>query len=100
MTATARSPEGLMPSGENQADFDFSAYLAKTRNLVEGALDAALGPERPESLRESMRYSLLAGGSDSDRSSVLPPVSLWVVMPRGDADGSGSGNDPHHVADP
>ena len=62
MTATARSPEGLMPSGENQADFDFSAYLAKTRNLVEGALDAALGPERPESLRESMRYSLLAGG--------------------------------------
>ena len=51
-----------MPSGENQADFDFSAYLAKTRNLVEGALDAALGPERPESLRESMRYSLLAGG--------------------------------------
>ena len=62
MTATARSPEGLMPSGETQEDFDFGAYLAKTRDVVEGALDAALGPERPESLRESMRYSLLAGG--------------------------------------
>jgi len=30
--------------------------------FVEAALDAALLPERPESLREAMRYSLLAGG--------------------------------------
>ncbi|NDC13943.1 MAG: polyprenyl synthetase family protein, partial [Synechococcaceae bacterium WB9_2_170] len=29
---------------------------------VEAALDGSLGPERPESLREAMRYSLLAGG--------------------------------------
>ena len=42
--------------------FDFSAYLAKTRNSVESALDKSLGPERPEKLREAMRYSLLAGG--------------------------------------
>jgi len=62
MTATASSPEGLKPSGEDQAEFDFAAYLAKTRDVVEKSLDGALGPERPESLRESMRYSLLAGG--------------------------------------
>jgi geranylgeranyl diphosphate synthase type II len=44
------------------AGFDFAAYLEASRTRVEAALDAALGPERPESLRESMRYSLLAGG--------------------------------------
>ncbi len=43
-------------------DFDFAAYLEASRQRVEQALDAALGPERPESLREAMRYSLLAGG--------------------------------------
>ena len=42
--------------------FDFTAYLAKARNNVEAALDASLGPERPNQLREAMRYSLLAGG--------------------------------------
>ena len=42
--------------------FDFKAYLGKTREQVEVALDASLGPERPESLRDAMRYSLLAGG--------------------------------------
>jgi len=42
--------------------FDFAAYLAGARQRIEGALDAALLPERPESLREAMRYSLLAGG--------------------------------------
>ncbi|WP_269622766.1 geranylgeranyl diphosphate synthase CrtE [Prochlorococcus marinus] len=44
------------------SSFDFTAYLAKARNRVEVALDASLGPERPEQLREAMRYSLLAGG--------------------------------------
>jgi geranylgeranyl diphosphate synthase type II len=42
--------------------FDFAAYLEGARVRVEAALDASLGPERPESLREAMRYSLLAGG--------------------------------------
>ena len=42
--------------------FDFAAYLEAARLRVEAALDGSLGPERPESLRESMRYSLLAGG--------------------------------------
>jgi geranylgeranyl diphosphate synthase type II len=42
--------------------FDFAAYLETTRVRVEKALDGSLGPERPDSLREAMRYSLLAGG--------------------------------------
>ena len=44
------------------AEFDFKAYLGKAKERVEAALDGSLGPERPESLREAMRYSLLAGG--------------------------------------
>ena len=44
------------------SSFDFTAYLAKARNSVEAALDAALGPESPNQLREAMRYTLLAGG--------------------------------------
>jgi geranylgeranyl diphosphate synthase type II len=45
-----------------QTGFDFTAYLEGTRRRVEDALDASLEPERPESLRGAMRYSLLAGG--------------------------------------
>ena len=44
------------------AEFDFSEYLGKAKVKVEAALEGSLGPERPESLREAMRYSLLAGG--------------------------------------
>jgi geranylgeranyl diphosphate synthase type II len=42
--------------------FDFGAYLQASRERIEAALEASLGPEQPESLREAMRYSLLAGG--------------------------------------
>jgi geranylgeranyl diphosphate synthase type II len=42
--------------------FDFTAYLEAARCRVEAALETSLRPERPESLREAMRYSLLAGG--------------------------------------
>ncbi|MFQ6537471.1 MULTISPECIES: geranylgeranyl diphosphate synthase CrtE [Aphanothece] len=52
-----RSAVGQAPPG-----FDFGAYLEAARLRVEAALDGALGPERPESLRQAMRYSLLAGG--------------------------------------
>ena len=41
---------------------DFEKYLNNTKKVVEEALDFSLGPENPEILRESMRYSLLAGG--------------------------------------
>ena len=62
MTATATSPEGVPSPGEPQRKFDFKAYLNQARERVESALDTSMGPERPESLREAMRYSLLAGG--------------------------------------
>lgn len=59
MTAAATSSNHV-PS---QPDvFDFKTYLQTSKATVEAALDASLGPERPESLREAMRYSLLAGG--------------------------------------
>jgi geranylgeranyl diphosphate synthase type II len=61
MTAAATSSEGARPGAE-QPSFDFNAYLAAQKQTVEAALDGSLGPERPESLREAMRYSLLAGG--------------------------------------
>ena len=61
MSAAATSPESVPPFGEPQSTFDFAAYLKIARDRVEIALDASMGPERPESLRDAMRYSLLAG---------------------------------------
>ena len=62
MSAAATSPESVPPSGELPSTFDFAAYLKLSRDRVEIALDSSMGPERPESLRDAMRYSLLAGG--------------------------------------
>ncbi|MFQ4139710.1 geranylgeranyl diphosphate synthase CrtE [Nodosilinea sp. PGN35] len=42
--------------------FDLESYLAERRPQVEAALDLALPLRYPETLYESMRYSLLAGG--------------------------------------
>ena len=61
MTAAATRSGSARSEGDAQA-FDFNAYLGAQKLRVETALDASLGPERPESLREAMRYSLLAGG--------------------------------------
>ena len=60
MTAAVTSTDSA--SAGATASFAFGAYLEAARLQVEAALDGALGPERPESLREAMRYSLLAGG--------------------------------------
>ena len=62
MSAAATSSESVPPSGELPSTFDFAAYLKLSRDRVEIALDSSMGPERPESLRDAMRYSLLAGG--------------------------------------
>ena len=62
MSAAATSPESVPSSGELHCTFDFAAYLKLSRDRVEIALDSSMGPERPESLRDAMRYSLLAGG--------------------------------------
>ena len=59
MTVAATSPDNTPALADV---FDFKAYLAKAKATVEQALDQSLVPERPESLREAMRYSLLAGG--------------------------------------
>ncbi len=50
-----------MAEAEN-SNFDFSSYLEQARRTIESALEDSLGPEKPEHLREAMRYSLLAGG--------------------------------------
>jgi len=42
--------------------FDLKRYLAERRHLVETAIDQALPVQYPETLYESMRYSLLGGG--------------------------------------
>jgi geranylgeranyl diphosphate synthase type II len=60
MTAAVTSMDSTSQGGA--AGFDFKTYLTDAGARVEAALDASLGPERPESLREAMRYSLLAGG--------------------------------------
>jgi geranylgeranyl diphosphate synthase, type II len=42
--------------------FDLAAYLSNRQPKVEAALDAAIRPAYPDTIYESMRYSLLAGG--------------------------------------
>jgi geranylgeranyl diphosphate synthase, type II len=42
--------------------FDLKGYLTQKQQLVEAALDRSLPMSYPETIFESMRYSLLAGG--------------------------------------
>ena len=75
--------------------FDFAAYLARSRDRVEVALDESLGPERPNKLREAMRYSLLAGGKrlrpilclaacelTGESSEMAMPTAVAIQAPR------------------
>lgn len=48
------------PDGPNA--FNLAAYLTERQKLVEAALDESLPVIYPETIYESMRYSLLAGG--------------------------------------
>ena len=50
-----------MPEVVNSS-FDFANYLTNSKIRIEAALDKSLGLEEPSILRDSMRYSLLAGG--------------------------------------
>ncbi|MFZ9739804.1 MAG: geranylgeranyl diphosphate synthase CrtE [Prochlorotrichaceae cyanobacterium] len=45
-----------------ESSFDLNAYLAERKEKVEVALDASLPIAPPETIYNSMRYSLLAGG--------------------------------------
>jgi geranylgeranyl diphosphate synthase type II len=44
------------------SEFDLSAYLKVRQGLVEQALDQSIPLAEPETIYESMRYSLMAGG--------------------------------------
>ena len=50
------------PEPTPSPNFDLNAYLAKKQLLVEAALEKSLPVVYPETIYESMRYSLLAGG--------------------------------------
>lgn len=52
----------LVLDHQTSAEFDLAIYLADRKVLVEQALDASLDVVYPETIYESMRYSLLAGG--------------------------------------
>lgn len=52
----------LSTSHHAQTAFDLQTYLAKRKTLVEQALDQSLQVVYPETIYESMRYSLMAGG--------------------------------------
>ena len=67
---------------------DFDKYLKNTKKVVEEALDFSLGPENPEILRESMRYSLLAGGKRIRPILCLASCSLAGGEPSLASDGS------------
>lgn len=51
----------MVVAGE-KSSFNLKAYLAEKQKLVEAALDQAIPVAYPETIYESMRYSLLAGG--------------------------------------
>lgn len=44
------------------ATFDLSAYLSERQKMVEAALDDSIAIRYPETIYDSMRYSLMAGG--------------------------------------
>lgn len=64
------------------ADFDLSTYLAERRQRVETALDLAVPMQYPETLYESMRYSLLAGASGCGPFCVWRPANWWAAIRR------------------
>ena len=45
-----------------ESAFDLNTYLAQRKDKVEAAMDLALPVAPPETIYNSMRYSLLAGG--------------------------------------
>ncbi|TKW12849.1 hypothetical protein SEVIR_5G062300v4 [Setaria viridis] len=62
-TVTAPKVTSVDVANGGSGSFDFERYLSATAKAVHDALDAALqGLRCPESLSESMRYSVLAGG--------------------------------------
>jgi geranylgeranyl diphosphate synthase type II len=50
------------PTTPDSPPFDLKTYLAQRKDLVEAALDRSMPLVAPETIYNSMRYSLLAGG--------------------------------------
>lgn len=68
------------------ADFDFAQYMMGKADQVNRALDAACPQEYPETVNESIRYSLLAGGKRIRPMLCLAAAELFdgdasVAMP-------------------
>jgi len=62
---TSPSNSGIVVTDERPgtpSPFDLSAYLAERKGWVESALEQAVQVTYPETIYESMRYSLMAGG--------------------------------------
>ena len=49
-------------NSNNKNLFDLKTYLQQRKTLVEKALDSSLPLQKPETIYQAMRYSLLAGG--------------------------------------
>ena len=77
---------------------DFEKYLKNTKKVVEEALDLSLGPENPEILRESMRYSLF-GWRKKNTSNFMFSILLigWGRTFSCCPYCSGDRNDPYNV---
>lgn len=67
VTASVSSTNGVHAQKSNGANngnggFDFAAYMLDRAELVNKALDTCMPLKYPDTLTDSMRYSLLAGG--------------------------------------
>lgn len=52
----------MTDTSQTSTDFDLARYLAEQQARVEAALDQSIAIAYPDTIYESMRYSLLAGG--------------------------------------
>ncbi|MGB3493842.1 MAG: geranylgeranyl diphosphate synthase CrtE [Elainellaceae cyanobacterium] len=62
---TSPSNSGIVVTDERpetHSSFDLSAYLAERKSRVESALEESIHVTYPETIYESMQYSLMAGG--------------------------------------
>ncbi len=65
MTSSVSRKASVQAAAEpefNRPEFDLKAYLTQQQALVEAALEASITTVYPETIYESMRYSLMAGG--------------------------------------
>mmetsp|Transcript_4640 Transcript_4640/g.6240 ORF Transcript_4640/g.6240 Transcript_4640/m.6240 type:complete len:380 (-) Transcript_4640:174-1313(-) len=64
-------------------DFDFKEYMLEKGAAVEAALDKSIVQQFPDSVHESMRYSLMAGGK---RIRPILCIAAYELFQQGDLD--------------